>query len=248
MLLTVDIGNTTVSFGIFNQERLIDHRSFPNTVVQYEDSLLAWTAPHKIGAVIVSSVVPHLTEAFIRASKRYFHISPLSVTINLNLGLNIRCVSKEVGSDRLVNAVAAYHIHRRSLIVIDFGTATTFSAVSAKGEYLGGAIAPGIKMSVDSLHEKTASLPRVKLAVPEKVIGTNTVANIQSGIIYGFAELTAGIVRRMKVEFSSEARVIATGGWASLIARECPAIDDVDQLLTLKGLRIIYEKNKKCRV
>ena len=249
MLLTIDIGNTTVNLGIFNREKLIDHCSFSadkrKTVVQYGDSLLTWIAPHKISAAIMSSVVPHLTEMFIRVSEHYLCISPVSVTVNLNLGLKIKCLRKEVGVDRLVNAVAAHHIYRCSLIIVDFGTATTFSAISKKGEYLGGAIAPGIKMSLDSLHEKTASLPQVELALPENVIGIDTATNIQSGIIYGFAELAAGIIRRMKAGFSSEAHVIATGGWALLIAKECPAIDNVDQLLALKGLRIIYEKNKK---
>lgn len=249
MLLTIDIGNTTINLGIFDREKLIDHCSFAadkeKTVAQYGDSLLAWTAPHKISAIIMSSVVPPLTEIFTRVSSNYFHISSVFVTANLNLGLKIKyTVPEEVGVDRLVNAVAAYHIYRCPLIIVDFGTATTFSAVSGRGEYLGGAIAPGIKMSLDSLHEKTASLPQVELALPKNVIGRDTVTNIQSGIIYGFAGLAAGIIRRMKVEFSSEAYVIATGGLALLIAKECPSIDGVDQLLALKGLRIVYEKNK----
>lgn len=249
MLLTVDIGNTTINLGVFDQEKLIAHCSFPadkkKTVAQYGDSLLAWTAPHKISAIIISSVVPPLTEIFTRATERYLCISPLLVTANLNLGLKIKYfVPEEVGVDRLINAVAAYHIYRRPLIIVDFGTATTFSAVSARGEYLGGAIAPGIKMSLDSLYKKTASLPLVELALPKNVIGRDTVTNIQSGIIYGFAGLATGIIDRMKVEFSSEAYVVATGGWALLIAKECPSIDEVDQLLPLKGLRIIYEKNR----
>ncbi|MBT9137921.1 MAG: Type III pantothenate kinase [Syntrophomonadaceae bacterium] len=250
MLLTIDIGNTTINLGIFEQKKLSDHCFFPankeKTALQYRDSLLAWIAPRKISAIIISSVVPSLTEIFTRVSKYYLRISPILVTANLNLGLKVKySLPEEVGIDRLVNAVAAYHIYRRPLIIVDFGTATTFSAVSMRGEYLGGAIAPGIKMSLDSLHEKTASLPQVELSPPENVIGRDTVTNIQSGVIYGFAELAAGIIKRMKVEFSPEAYVIATGGWALLIARECPAIDEVNQLLALKGLRIIYEKVKR---
>jgi type III pantothenate kinase len=250
MLLTIDIGNTTIKLGIFDQEKLINHCSFPSdkekTVAQYGDSLLTWTASHKISAIIISSVVPFLTEILTRVSKHYFSISPIVVTANLNLGLKIKYLApEEVGVDRLVSAVAAYHIYRCPLIVVDFGTATTFSAVSREGEYLGGAIAPGIKMSLDFLHEKTALLPQVELALPKNVIGRDTVTNIQSGIIYGFAGLAEGIIRRMKVKLSSGAYIIATGGWAHLIAKECPLIDEIDQFLTLKGLRIIYEKNKR---
>jgi len=249
MLLAIDIGNSTIKLGIFDQEKLSERCSFPTdkekTALQYRDSILACVASHKISAIIISSVVPSMTKIFTRVSEHYLHISPILVTANLNLGLKIKYfLPEEVGVDRLVNAVAAYHIHRCPLIIVDFGTATTFSAVSLRGEYLGGAIAPGIKMSLDSLHEKTASLPQVELSPPESVIGRDTVTNIQSGIIYGFAELAAGIIKRMKVELSSEAYVIATGGWAPLISRECSAIDEVDQLLTLKGLRIIYEKIK----
>jgi type III pantothenate kinase len=154
---------------------------------------------------------------------------------------------EELGADRIVNATAAYHLYKSPVIIVDFGTATTFCAISGKGDYLGGIIVPGIGISAEALFEKTALLPRIELVKPGTVIGKGTVESMQSGIIYGFAELVDGIVKRMKKEFSSAAKVIATGGWAELIASESKTIDEIVPFLTLKGLKIIYERKRKKR-
>ena len=183
-------------------------------------------------------------------SKQYFQLSPLVVGPNIKTGLTIKYdYPQELGADRIVNAVAVHYLYGGPAIIVDFGTATTFCALSEKGEYLGGAIAPGIGVSVEALFEKTALLPRIELIKPGRIIGKRTVESMQSGLIYGFAELVDGIVRRMKKELAKElareAKVIATGGWANLVASATRTIDEVDPFLTLKGLRIISEKNRR---
>ena len=177
--------------------------------------------------------------------QKYFHLAPLLVGPGTKTGIPIHYDNpREVGADRIVNAVAAYEHYRRSLIVVDFGTATTFDGISARGEYLGGAIAPGIMVSSEALFQKASKLPRVEIVRPEKVIGKNTVASMQSGIVYGYVGLIDGIVNRMKKEMGDNPFVVATGGLAQLIAAESEAIDEVDDYLTLKGLRIIYSRNR----
>ncbi|MCK4261763.1 type III pantothenate kinase [bacterium] len=250
MLLTIDIGNTTVLIGVFDGKKLIEHLSLSTdrekTADEYGILLSARINPKKIKGIIISSVVPPLLETFEKISKQYFHLSPLVVGPDIKTGLTIKYdYPQELGADRIVNAVAVHHLYRGPAIIVDFGTATTFCALSEKGEYLGGAIAPGIGISIEALFEKTALLPRIELIKPRRIIGKRTVESMQSGLIYGFAELVDGIVRRMKKELAKGAKVIATGGWASLVAGESKTIDEVNTFLTLEGLRIIREKNRK---
>ncbi len=254
MLLTIDIGNTTILIGVFDRKKLAEHLALSTdrekTSDEYGILLSARINPEKIKGVVISSVVPPLLETFEKMSKQYFHLLPLVVGPGIKTGLTIKYdYPQELGADRIVNAVAVRYLYGGPAIIVDFGTATTFCALSEKGEYLGGAIAPGIGISVEALFEKTALLPRIELIKPRRMIGKNTVESMQSGLIYGFAELVDGIVRRMKKELAKElakeAKVIATGGWANLVAPESRTIDEVDPLLTLKGLRIISEKNRK---
>lgn len=249
MLLTIDIGNTTILIGVFDGEKLIEHLSLSTdrekTADEYGILLSAGINPRKIKGIAISSVVPPLLETFEKMSQQYFHLSPLVVGPGIKTGLTIKYdYPQELGADRIVNAVATHYLYRGPAIIVDFGTATTFCALSEKGEYLGGAIAPGIGISVEGLFEKTALLPRIELVKPGRVIGKRTIESMQSGLIYGFTELVDGIVKRMKKEFSQEAKVIATGGWANLVAGESKTIDEIDPFLTLKGLRIIYQKNQ----
>jgi type III pantothenate kinase len=198
-----------------------------------------------INAVVISSVVPSLMMELEKVSRDYYSCKPLVVGPGIKTGLAIKYENpREVGADRVVNAVAAYHKYKGPLIIVDFGTATTFCVVNEKGEYLGGAIAPGIKISTEALVARAAKLPRVELIKPRNIIGKNTISSMQSGIIYGFVGQVEGIINRIQKELRTSAKVIATGGLASTIARETQVIDKVDDLLTLDGLRIIYELNR----
>lgn len=253
MLLAIDVGNTNIMLGVFSGEkvhvcwRIATHRE------STEDELgiaIINLLQHSrlelkdITAVAVSSVVPPLMYSLERMSKKYFGLEPLVVGPGMITGLNILIDNpREVGADRIVNAVAGFSLYGGPLIIVDFGTATTFCAISEKGDYLGGAIAPGIGISMEALFEKAAKLPRVELLRPRRVIGKDTISSMQSGIIYGFVGQVDGIVRRMAREFSSAPLVVATGGFAPLIARESETIDKVNPLLTLEGLRIIFNRN-----
>ena len=181
-----------------------------------------------------------------KMARKYFSLEPLIVGPGIKTGLNILMDNpREVGADRIVNAVAGYSLYGGPLIIVDFGTATTFCVVSAQGDYLGGAIAPGIGISMEALFEKASKLPRVELAKQRRVIGKDTVSGIQSGIFFGFVGQVDGIVRRMSRELAVVPKVIATGGFASLIARESETIDEINPLLTLEGLQIIFQRNKQ---
>jgi type III pantothenate kinase len=199
----------------------------------------------QIKGAILCSVVPTLVGVFEEVCRRYLKVLPLAVESGVKTGVKI-CLDnpREVGADRVVNAVAAHRIYGGSVIVIDLGTATTFDAVSEDGDYLGGAIAPGIAIATEALFTRTAALPRVELTHPKRAVGRNTVAAMQSGIVFGYAGLIEGVVSRIQQEMGGKAKVVATGGYAELLARETPVIEVVDPDLTLIGLRLIYEMNK----
>jgi type III pantothenate kinase len=255
MLLAVDVGNTNIMIGVFEQKEVKVCWRLATNWNSTEDELgivvknllhHSGISPREISAVVISSVVPPLMYSIERMAEKYFSVKPLVVGPDLEIGLKILLDNpREIGADRVVNALAGYTLYGGPLIIVDFGTATTFCAISAEGEYLGGAIAPGIGISVEALFEKAAKLPRVELIRPPKTIGKNTISSLQSGIIYGFVGQVDGIVRRMAKEFPDPPLVVATGGFALLIARESEVIDRVNPLLTLEGLHIIYQKHQK---
>ncbi|MBM4386317.1 MAG: type III pantothenate kinase [Deltaproteobacteria bacterium] len=253
MLLAIDIGNTNIVFGLFRDDELLECWRMETRSGRTEDeyavflnSLLSLRgfSLKDIKCAAISCVVPPLQAVFESLMRRYTGAEPLVVGPGIKTGVSIHYENpREVGADRIVNAVAAWERYRCSVIVVDFGTATTFDAISEKGEYLGGAITPGINISLDALFIRAAKLPRVEFAKPKSVIGKNTPASIQSGVFYGYIGVVDGIVERMKEELPKPVRVIATGGLAGLIAPETKSIGEVDPLLTLHGLRIIYRKN-----
>jgi type III pantothenate kinase len=197
-----------------------------------------------ISGVIISSVVPPLNYILDEMCERYLRKKPFVVGPGLKTGMNIRYENpKEVGADRIVNAVAAIELYGPPLIVVDFGTATTYDYIDEHGQYIGGAIAPGIGISTEALYQRAAKLPRIELSKPKDVIGRNTVNSMRSGIIYGYIGQVDGIVKRIIQETGTNPKVIATGGFAELIASESSTIHEVNQLLTLTGLRILYERN-----
>jgi type III pantothenate kinase len=253
LLLAFDVGNTNITIGIFEDRQLrvswrLSTRS-TSTADEMAMDLYILFQFHglsfaEVTGIIISSVVPPLTPVLVEVGRRYFGREPLVVGPGIKMGMPIRFENpREVGADRIVNAVAAYEIYGGPVIVVDFGTATTFDAVSAQGEYLGGAIAPGIGISTEALFLKAAKLPRVEVIKPKGIIGKNTVASMQAGIIYGFVGQVEHIVRLMKQELGPKTQAVATGGLAELIAREAKDIDHINPVLTLEGLRILYERN-----
>lgn len=253
MLLVIDIGNTNTSLGVYAGEKLIAHWRMATIRYRTTDEYGVWARQmfaiaeidyREISAVIIASVVPPLNFTFQKMSRDYFGRAAIFVDDKLNLGLKIKYnPASDVGADRIVDAIAAIEKYGAPVIVVDFGTATTFDAINAAGEYLGGVITPGITISSDALFSRAAKLPRVEIKKPETVIGSTTVGSIQSGLYYGYAGLVDGILRRMIEELGEEnVRVVATGGLAPLISPASEFIKTVDEELTLDGLRLIYEK------
>jgi len=254
MLLAVDIGNTSTTLGVFDGEKLLATWHMATGVHRMSDEYAALLFnllrqqgldTTDIKAVALCSVVPPLISTFEELFKRYFNIEPMVVGVGVKTGVSIRMDNpREVGADRIADAAAAHHLYGGPVIVIDLGTATTFGIVSKEGDYIGGIIATGIATAAEALFTRTAQLPRVELTHPKHVIGTNTVAAIQSGIIYGYASLVEGMLARIQKELGIKAKVVATGGYAGLIAKETKVIDVVNPDLTLIGLRLICELNR----
>ncbi len=258
MLLVIDVGNTNTVLGLFDEDRLlhdwrirteIDHTVDEYGVLiynLYQSSRMKANEIKAVTAIIISCVVPPMLNILEPLCIKYFNIKPLIVGPGIKTGMPIFYDNpKEVGADRIVNAVAAYDKYRKESIIVDFGTATTFDYVSPKGEYMGGCIAPGIVISIEALFERASKLPRVEFSKPKTVITKDTVSAMQAGIMFGYAGLVDGIVTRMKKEVKTKPLVIATGGLARVIAPETNTIDKIEEMLTLDGLRIIYNLNKK---
>ncbi len=254
MLLAIDIGNSDTTLGIFEGEELRATWHMATSIQRRADeyAALLFNLLHHEGLdssnikdIALCSVVPPLVTTFAELSQRYFHLSPLVVGAGIKTGVRIRMDNpREVGADRIVNAAAAHHLYTGPIIIVDLGTATTFDTVSREGDYLGGAIAPGIVTAAESLFTRAAMLPRVELVHPARAIGTSTIAAMQSGIVFGYVALIEGMVARMQKELEEKAKVVATGGYAELLAEETSAIDVVNPNLTLIGLRLIYLMNK----
>jgi len=254
MLLAIDIGNTDTTLGAFEGEELRATWHVATGIHRMADeyaALLLNLLHHQgvdtsdIKEAVLCSVVPPLVATFEELFQRYFNISPLVVEAGVKTGVRIRMDNpREVGADRIVNAAAAHHLYGGPIIITDLGTATTFDTVSKEGDYLGGAIAPGIATATEALSAQAAMLPRVELVHPQRAIGTNTIAAMQSGIIFGYVGLIEGIVARIQQELGEKAKVVATGGYAELIATETAVIDVVNLNLTLIGLRLVYLMNK----
>ncbi len=254
MILVIDVGNTNIGLGIYDGDTLVsnwrmvtvsDRTSDETGLLILQFFNFAGVTKDDIGDVIISSVVPPVMYALELAIRKYVGKEPILVTSETKTGLTIRYDNPlEVGADRIVNAVAALKLYGGPVIIVDFGTATTFCSVTADGEYLGGIICPGIKISMDALFARAAKLPRVELSRPKKVIGTNTVESMQSGAVYGYAGQVDYIVGKMKAEMGGNPKVIATGGLARLIAEEAKSIDEINRKLTMEGLKIIYYLNQ----
>ena len=258
MIICIDVGNTNIKYAIYDNDELkLSFRvatDFKKTSDEYGAQLTGMLGSHgvdvkEISGGIVSSVVPSLDYTIDKMSELYLHIQLLHIAPGLKSGLNIRCDdAREVGADRIVNCVSAIVEYGENIpmIVVDFGTATTFNIISEKNEFIGGVIAPGIKGSLDSLVNGTAKLPRVEIEAPPSIIAKNTVTNMQAGIVFGFAGLVEYIVKRIKKELkATRVKTIATGGFSKIISKEIEGIDVVDKLLTLKGLKYLYDLNTK---
>jgi type III pantothenate kinase len=258
MLLAIDVGNTNIVLGVFDGQTLVEswrlqtvRERTPDELGLLVDGLFARSHIDRtrVRSIIMGSVVPPLTGTVRTMLQRYFGVTPLNVDPGVNTGMPILYENPaEVGADRIVNAVAAYERfgrgRSRPLVVVDFGTATTFDAITAGGEYLGGAICPGVQISADALFLRAARLPRIDVRKPDRVVGQTTVGAMESGLFYGYVGMVEGLVRRMSDELGGHAMCIATGGLADVIAPETSLIEHVDADLTLQGLRIVWERNQ----
>ena len=255
MLLAINVGNTNIVTGLYEGKKLVATWRFATDKERSADEFGMFFVNlfniekqdiNRVEAIIISSVVPPIMYSLEHSIRKYFKKEPILIGPGIKTGINIKYENpKELGADRIVNAVAAYEIYGGPLIIVDFGTATTFNAISSKGEFLGGAICPGIKISAEALFQKTAKLPRTELSKADSVIGRNTAEGMKAGIFYGYVGQVDYIVNMMKKEMKEDnIRVIATGGMSRFVAGDSKAINEINTLLILEGLRIIYEKNK----
>jgi len=258
MLLAIDVGNTNIVLGVFEGTTLVQswrlqtlRERTPDELGLLVDGLFAYHRIDKsnVHGVVMGSVVPPLTGTTRAMVERYFGVTALNIEPGVNTGMPIVYDNPaEVGADRIVNGIAAYEQFGRSarpLVIVDFGTATTFDAISAKGEYLGGAICPGVQISADALFQRAARLPRIDVRKPARIVGRTTVGAMESGLFWGYVGMVEGLVRRMSDEIGGQAVCVATGGLADVIAPETPLIHHVDPDLTLRGLRIVWERNQR---
>lgn len=255
MLLLMNINNTNTMLGLYQNEEWIanwriasDRAKLPDEYAMLLKSLFDFEGLYweNVSGVALASVVPPLTTSFVEMCQRFLNQDPLVVTHDIKTGVKVLTdYPAEVGADRILNALATHRLHGSPAIVVDFGTATTFDAVSAEGDYLGGAIAPGLGIAAEALFSRTANLPRIELVAPSKAIGRNTIHCMQSGLVLGYIGLIEGLVTRIRAELGGQAKVIGTGGLAPLLAKETNIIETVDQMLTLEGLRLMYELNRE---
>jgi type III pantothenate kinase len=256
MLLVIDVGNTNVVFAVFDGDRLAGQWRIATDARRTADEYGVWLtqvlehakiSPESITGAVVASVVPQVLFDLRQLTKRYFNTELMVIgdpRLKLKMGVGVKIDNPaEVGADRLVNSFAAWNRYNCALIVVDFGTATTFDVVSSAGDYIGGVIATGVNLSLEALHKAAAKLPNVAIEKPSKVIGTNTVGAMQSGLYYGYAGLVEGIISRIKAEYGAEMLVIATGGLASLYSKACPSIEKTEPDLTIYGLKELFEMN-----
>jgi type III pantothenate kinase len=253
MLLAIDIGNTNIVLGLYQGKKLITHWRLLTVAERTADeygviiSHLIFSKGfrcNQIHSIVASCVVPPMVSVTLELATKFFELEPLMVGPGIKTGMPILYDSpKDVGADRIVNGIAAYEKYRDACIVVDFGTATTVDFISKKGEYIGGAIAPGLLISLEALFQRASKLPRIEIVKPKEVVGKNTVNSIQAGIFFGYVGLVDGIVQRIQKENGVQAKVVATGGLAPLVASECSTISEIDEFLTLEGLRIIHDRN-----